>query len=285
MAYSAIIYEKERGRARIVLNRPEKLNALTWQMQQEIAEALWEADRDTEVHVVILKGAGRAFSSGYDISPPPGQRNYSFVSMTVERDAWLLERAQQLRMAIWDMHKPVIAQVHGYCLAGGTDLALLCDIVIAAEDAVIGVPPVRAMGSPPNHMWTYLVGPQWAKRLLLTGDTISGREAERIGLVLMAVPAERLEAEVEALADKMAKIDIDLLAANKRIVNLALELMGARTMQRLAAERDAMAHQSPAVSEFFRIAKEKGLRAALEWRDARFREEPQAPPGPSQGGR
>jgi enoyl-CoA hydratase len=285
MAYSAIIYEKERGRARIVLNRPEKLNALTWQMQQEIAEALWEADRDPEVHVVILKGAGRAFSSGYDISPPPGQRNYSFVSMTVERDAWLLERAQQLRMAIWDMHKPVIAQVHGYCLAGGTDLALLCDIVIAAEDAVIGVPPVRAMGSPPNHMWTYLVGPQWAKRLLLTGDTISGREAELIGLVLMAVPAERLEAEVEALADKMAKIDIDLLAANKRIVNLALELMGARTMQRLAAERDAMAHQSPAVSEFFRIAKEKGLRAALEWRDARFGEEPQAPPGPSQGGR
>ncbi len=173
-------------------------------------------------------------------------------------------------MAIFDMHKPVIAQVHGYCLAGGTDVALLCDIVIAAEDAVIGFPPVRAMGGPPAHMWTYLVGPQWAKRLLLTGDSISGAEAARIGLVLQAVPRDALERTVEDLADRMVMIDPHLLAANKRACNLALELMGARTLQRLAAEIDARAHQAPAVKEFNRISREQGHKAALEWRDNRF---------------
>jgi enoyl-CoA hydratase len=181
-----------------------------------------------------------------------------------------MERAQDMRMTIFDMHKPVIAQVHGYCLAGGTDLALLCDIVIASEDATFGYPPVRALGSPVNHMWTYLVGPQWAKRMLLTGDSISGKEAERIGLVLKAVPAGSLEAEVEEVAGRMALVDVDLLAANKRIVNMALELMGARTMQRMAAERDSIARQAPVVHEFYQMAKEKGLKAALEWRDSRF---------------
>ncbi len=274
MSYETIAYEVEGGKARITLNRPEKLNAISWQMQQELRDALWAADRDPQVHVVILRGAGRAFSSGYDITPPPGELTHAASGHSMERDIWYMEQAQQMRMAIWDMHKPVIGQVHGYCLAGGTDLVFLCDVVIAAEDAVIGFPPVRAMGSPVAHMWTYLVGPQWAKRLLLTGDSVSGREAGRIGLVLKAVPAEELEAEVEALADKMAKIDVDLLAANKRIVNMAMELMGARTMQRMAAERDAIARQSPVVTEFYRMAKEQGLKAALEWRDSKFRDGP-----------
>jgi len=123
-------------------------------------------------------------------------------------------------------------------------------------------------------MWTYLGGPQWAKRMLLTGDMISGKEAEHAGFVLKAMPSEQLEAEVEALADKMALIDVDLLAANKRIVNMAMELMGARTMQRMAAERDAIARQSPVVHEFYAMAKEKGLKAALEWRDAAFGDRP-----------
>jgi enoyl-CoA hydratase len=188
----------------------------------------------------------------------------------MERDIWFMERGLEMRMAVWDMHKPVIGQVHGYCLAGGTDLALLCDIVVAAEDAVIGFPPVRAMGSPVAHMWTYLVGPQWAKYFLLTGDSVSGLEAERIGLVWRAVPADELEAQVERLADKMAMVDTDLLAANKRISQVALEMMGARTVQRMAAEMDARAHLAPAVAEFGRISREEGLKAALEWRDSRF---------------
>ena len=270
MPYEHILYEVEGGVARITLNRPEKLNALSWPMQEQLRDALWSADRDREVHVVILRGAGRAFCSGYDITPPPGEATHAASGHSMERDIWYLEQAQQMRMAIWDMHKPVIGQVHGYCLAGGTDLVFLCDVVIAAEDAVFGFPPVRAMGSPVAHMWTYLAGPQWAKRLLLTGDSVSGEEAARIGLVLQAVPAERLEEEVESLAGKMAQIDVDLLAANKRIVNTAMELMGARTMQRMAAERDAIGRQSPVVHEFYRIAKEQGLKAALEWRDSKF---------------
>lgn len=150
-----IIYEVENGRARITLNRPEKLNALSLELQQELNEALWEADNDTNVRAVILRGNGRAFSAGYDLTPLANRRpapegdHYTAVyrgGPTFDDDAWQLERAQRLRMAIFDMHKPVVAQVHGYCLAGGTDIALLCDIIIAADDATIGFPPARAIG-------------------------------------------------------------------------------------------------------------------------------------------
>ena len=275
--FENILYEVENGRARITLNRPEKLNALSIGLQRELNAALREADNDTRVHCVILRGQGRAFSAGYDLTarPTPQHPDEKYAEVyrgrtSIEDDIWNLEQAQQLRMTIFDMHKPVIAQVHGYCLAGGTDTALLCDVVIAADDAQIGFPPVRAMGSPVAHMWTYLAGPQWAKRLLLTGDSVSGAEAARIGLVLESVPAAQLEATVEALADKMAMIDIDLLAANKRICNIALELMGARTVQRMAAEMDGRAHLAPSVAEFGRRSRETGLKAALEWRDSKF---------------
>jgi enoyl-CoA hydratase len=282
MDFETILYEKAGGKARITLNRPEKLNALSAKLQRELNVALWEADNDAQVHCVILRGQGRAFCAGYDLSPmqaPPPKREaaagetYTNVyrgMATFDDDAWQLERQQRDRMVIWDMHKPVIAQIHGYCLAGGTDLALLCDIVAVADDAVIGFPPVRAMGSPPAHMWTYLVGPQWAKYMLLTGDSISGREAAEIGLVWKSFPADQLEAAVEGLADRMAMIDVDLLSPNKRIVNVAMEMMGARTMQRLAAENDARAHLAPAVREFGRRAMTEGLKSALEWRDTKF---------------
>ncbi|MGI8550453.1 MAG: crotonase/enoyl-CoA hydratase family protein [Dehalococcoidia bacterium] len=273
--FASIIYERENGRARITLNRPEKLNALSRELQRELRSALEEADDDTEVHCVILRGAGRAFSAGYDLSAgaragQPADSMKHRGRHSIEDDSWQMEQAQRDRMSIFDMHKPVIAQVHGYCLAGGTDIALLCDIVIAAENAVIGFPPVRAMGGPPHHMWIYHVGPQWAKRLLLTVDSIGGADAARIGLVQQAVPAEQLSATVESLADKLAMIDTDLLSSNKRVVNLALELMGARTMQRIAAEWDARAHLAPAVAEFGRISREQGLKTALEWRDSKF---------------
>ena len=278
--YKTIIYGVEDGRARITLNRPEKLNALSFELQTELNQALWDADNDTNVHAVIIRGNGRAFSAGYDLTPmanrrPPSAEDDPYAAVyrggrTFDDDAWQMERAQRLRMAIFDMHKPVIAQVHGYCLAGGTDIALLCDIIIAADDATIGFPPARAMGSLPNQMWVYHCGPQWAKRLFLTGDTITGAEAASIGLVLKSVPPDMLEAEVEGLVNRMVMIDTDLLSANKRIVNVALELMGARTMQRFGVENDARAHLAPSVREFGRIAGEEGLKAALHWRDAKF---------------
>ena len=277
--FESIEYEVERGRARITLNRPEKLNALSLKLQSELNEALWEADNNKAVHCVILRGEGRAFSAGYDLSGADNTVPLSRIessenryrgSRGIDDDAWQLERAQRYRMAIFDMHKPTIAQVHGYCLAGGTDIALLCDLVIAAEDATFGFPPARDLGALPTNFWLYHVGPQWAKRLMLTGDLITGAEAQEIGLVLKAVPVEHLEAEVEQLADRLALIDPDLLSANKRIINTGLELMGARTLQRMAAENDVRGHNTKAAREYMQSVKDKGLRETLRARDAKF---------------
>jgi len=277
--FENIIYEVENGRARITLNRPEKLNALTLELQEELNEALWEADNNNDVHCVILKGAGRAFSAGYDLTGAGGKVPVSRIeseendyrkSMSPDDDAWRLERAQRYRMALFDMHKPSIAQVHGYCLAGGTDIALLCDMIIAADDAVFAFPPARDLGALPNNMWVYNVGPQWAKRLTLTGDSITGAEAAEIGLVLKSVPPDLLEQEVEQLADRLALIDPDLLTVNKRIINLALELMGARTLQRLAAENDVRGHNTRGAAGFRKSMMEKGLKETLRDRDAKF---------------
>jgi len=276
--YEHIIVEVERGRARITLNRPSKRNALSFALLTELAGALWDADDDKRVHGVILRGAGKSFCAGYDITPgtnapgtgTPRRGGGIYQETTIDDDIWRLERTQRLRMALFDMHKPVIAQVHGFCIAGGTDIALLSDIVIAADDATFGFPPARDLGSLPNQMWLYNCGPQWAKRLLMTGDTITGKEAAQIGLAMKSVPADLLEAEVEGLASRMALIDPDLLAANKRIVNLGLELMGARTLQRLAAENDGRAHLAPGTQRFRRLAKEQGLKAALQERDREF---------------
>ena len=274
MDYEVIIYEVERGRARITLNRPEKLNALSIQVQEELNHALWEADNDNRVHTVILRGAGRAFSAGYDLTPRPlAERDpddHTREGRSFDDDAWRMEHSQRLRMAIFDMHKPVIAQIHGYCVAGGTDVALLCDMIIAAEDTLIGFPPARAQGALPNNMWLYNVGPQWAKRLMLSGDFVTGADAAKIGLVLKAVPLDLLEQEVEGLADRLAMIDTELLAANKRIINIGLEIMGARTLQRIATENDARAHLAPSVAEFGARSREHGLKAALQWRDTKF---------------
>jgi len=265
--------------ATITLNRPEKRNALSRALLREMRDALLEADDLRAVRVVILKGAGKDFCAGYDVSgPAPGDGFDANLyrqpgSVSIADDTWRLERNQSDIMTLFDMHKPVIAAVHGNCVAGGTDLALSCDMVIAARDARIGFPATRAMGTPPMHMWLHNVGPQWAKRLLLTGDSLTGRDAAKIGLVLKAVPAARLDQEARALAERMALIDADMLAANKRIVNMGLELMGARTLQRYAAETDARSHQSAAAKDFGAFAREQGLSKAFKRRDAPFSDE------------
>lgn len=278
-----ITYEVTRGRAVITLNCPERRNAMSLLLLKELQDALLEADDDQAVHAVILRGAGKDFCSGYDLRPnifakrehgdtTKKYRDGSIYSdaLNIEDDCWRLEYSQRLRMTVFDMHKPVVAQVHGHCVAGGTDLALLCDMVIAAEDAVIGVPPARGLGITPNHMWVYHLGPQWAKRLLLTGDTLSGKDAAKLGLVLEAVPADELESYVDELVDRMTWIHPDMLAATKRQTNLALELMGARTMQRLAAELDARVHASPSSQRFRELIAEHGVAKGVRMRDEPF---------------
>jgi enoyl-CoA hydratase len=271
-----ITYEVERGRARIVLNRPEKRNALSNQLLHELHDALWEADLDKRVHAVSISGAGDCFSAGYDLggyrarTAPDADGPRHRDGSTIDDDSWFLERSQRLRMVIFDMHKPVIAKVHGFCLAGGTDVALLCDMVIAATDARIGFPPARDLGALPNNMWLYNCGPQWAKRLTLTGDLITGADAAKIGLVMKAVPPEVLDREVEGLLDRLALIDPDLLSTNKRVINLGMELMGARTLQRLASEMDARGHRAPAARQTARDLRDNGVTATVHARDARF---------------
>jgi enoyl-CoA hydratase len=277
-AYTTIRYERDDRVATVRLARPDRRNAISPTMQAELADAFVRADDDQRVHVVVLRGDGPSFCSGYDlqgtgyeaygIDPEHGRGR----SAAIDDDLWRIEQGQRRLLSIFDLHKPVIAQVHGYCVAGGTDLALMCDLVLASEDALIGFPPVRSMGSPPHHLWTYLLGPQWAKRMLLTGDLLTGIDAARLGLVLDAVPAAELADVVTTLARRVALVDHHLLAANKRQVNLALELMGARTMQRLAAEIDVRGHQARSMRDFGKVAAEQGITAAVKARDEPFGE-------------
>lgn len=271
MSYDDLIYEALERVARITLNRPEKLNALSIGLQTEIVQAAKAAEADPDIHAVILRGAGRAFSAGYDITPT-AEHGQMQVARTIRSDISRMEEVVGRWNMLWNLRIPIIAQVHGYCLAGGTDLALHCDMIVVAEDARIGFTPVRAMGTPPTHMWLYSVGPQWAKRLLLTGDLIDGRKAHEIGWAVEAVPAADLDDTTLTLATRMSHIGKDLLTANKQIVNKGVELMGRSLLQQIAAEHDAIAHLAPEALEFNRLAQEQGLKAALEWRDGPFRE-------------
>jgi enoyl-CoA hydratase len=271
MQFEQITYELVNKTAIVMLNRPEKRNALSASLLRELHEALLEADEHNSVHCVVLRGAGPHFCAGADLSEYSSGRGEAYRGRhEIDDDVWRLEQGQRLRITLFDMHKPVIAQVHGTCIGIGTDLAWLCDMVIVAEDARIGFPPVRDLGTPPGSMWLYHCGPQWAKRLLLIGDSITGADAAEIGLALKAVPAEQLEVEVMRLADRMGLVDPHLLSANKRLVNLGLELMGARTLQRLGAEIDARGHLAPMARGFRQTMREHGVKFAFQKRDAAF---------------
>ena len=211
MTYENVLYETDGRVATITMNRPDKLNALSEGLIDDIVAAAEEAEADREVRSIILKAAGRAFSAGYDISP--GAHGDGSDDLYTE-----LMRFRKTNMQwgkLWNLSKPIIAQVHGYCLAGATDLATSCDMIIAAENSTFGLPDVRGIESVENHMWTYLVGPQWAKRMMMTGDPIDGKTAERIGLIMQAVPADQLDAEVKRLAGRVANIPLELLAPSQ----------------------------------------------------------------------
>jgi enoyl-CoA hydratase len=205
-----IAFEIAGNVARITLNRPEKRNALSAEMLRELHEALLEADDRTDANVILLSGAGKDFCAGYDLmgsyggsgetTPAYDPARYRSRAGTLDDEIWHLARQQELTLIMLDLHKPIIAKIHGNCLAGGTDLAFSCDLVLAADDAKIGFPAARANGTPPTNLWMYHCGPQWAKRMLFTGDTISGLDAARIGLTLDAYAADRLDAEAEDLA-------------------------------------------------------------------------------------
>jgi enoyl-CoA hydratase len=261
---------ENRGRVRyLILNRPNKRNALNYEIKRDLQAAVVEAATDDSVGAIVIRGNGKSFCAGGDITPDPNA--VSDYDIDIRVDIQRMQRTSGNWGVLWK-GKAVIAQIHGHCIGEGTELALNCDVIIAADDVRIGYPPVRALGSPPTHMWTYHVGPQWAKLMLLTGDTIDGKTAERIGLVAKSVPADQLDSVVDAIAQRMALVPNDLQAANKSICNKALDLMGRQLLQQLALETDAIAHKSLAVKEFYERSNKDGLKSALDWRDGIFAE-------------
>ncbi len=269
-----VLVERLGAVARLTLDRPQAHNPLTRRCVRELLAAVGEAEADPEVRVVVIRANGPSFSSGYGVLPEDLEPGEAEPPAGIEADVGAVLDLTAGWARLWHCRIPVLAQVHGRCLAGGTDLALHCDIVIAAEDARLGFPPVRSMGVPPANMWLYHVGPQWAKRLLLTGDTVTGAEAAAIGLVQAAVPASELDGYVLALARRIALVGRDLLVANKRVVNHGVDLMGRAQLEAFAALNDAVAHRSKEARAFGRRAAEAGLRQAARERDAPFEEGP-----------
>ncbi len=245
------------------LNRPERRNAVSPALAERLAGEIEAASDDPEVRVVVLRGAGPSFCAGYEVGSGYGKRE-------VTEDARHLRRLSRCWERVFRAPLPVIAAVHGHCLAGGTDLASHCDLVVAADDAVIGFPAVRSMGVALTQNWLYLVGPQWAKRLLLTGDTMTGRFAAHIGFALTSVPAAELDAEVQTLAERLALVEREMLIGNKYVINHGLDLMGRSALQEMAAVQDAMAHQTAPARAFAARARADGLKAALNHRDGPF---------------
>jgi enoyl-CoA hydratase len=265
--FETLLVEQFDRVARLTLNRPEKRNALSQQAQAELIAAVEGCAEDETVHAVVIRGAGRSFSSGYDISSAgdgaAGSPSIPHLAMSTLALARGWGR-------IWNAPIMVIAQIHGHCLAGATDLAQHCDLIIAADDATIGFPAVRMGGTPPTNMWLYNAGPQWAKRLLCTGDTFTGRLAAQIGFALESVPAEELDDRVMALARRIAAVGREIVAINKLVINTGLDLMGRAALQQYSGPMDAIANYASERAVFNATAQEIGLRAAFEQRDAPF---------------
>lgn len=251
---------------RLTLNRPAKRNALSNALRGELFAALRAGDADPDVRVLVIRGAGSCFSAGYDLAQNQGE---PLPWPITQADGGWARHVLQGWFEMMDLATPIIAQVHGYCLAGGTELAAACDLVYVAEDALIGYPPVRLM-SPPDMAWhAWLLGMRRAMEAMLTGDSMSGADAVAAGFANRAFPADRLDGEVLAVAARVAKVPPDLQALNKRVVHRAMEAMGMRDGLRATADLNALGfHQRSSRAYFAELA--KGVTGALDARDGQF---------------
>ncbi len=267
MGYTHLLVDEPRPLVRrLTLNRPEKRNALNNVLRGEIFDALRAADRDESVRVSIVRGAGTCFSAGYDLSADLTEdRPYASAG----GDGNWARHVVEGWFTIWDLAKPVIAQVHGYCLAGGSELAASCDLVYAADDAQIGYPPVRLMSPPDTQFHPWLAGMRAAMEMMLTGDSISGVEAARVGLANRAFPLTELDARVLDVAERVARIPSELQQLNKRSVHRAMEIMGLRAAVRAGTEIQALAFHQRASVEYRQEVKQN-LKKALDRRDRPF---------------
>jgi enoyl-CoA hydratase len=285
VAFETIEYAVDGPIATITLNRPERLNTIVPPMPDEIETAVAVASRNWSVKVIVLRGRGRAFCAGYDFGGgfhhwddaiqtdgawDPG-KDFAFAT------APALSPTQKL-LSVWRAPKPVIAQVHGWCVGGGSDFALSADLVIASEDARIGTPYSRMWGAYLSGMWIYRLGLTKAKEHALTGKPLSGSEAAQVGLVNAAVPFARLEQEVREMAERLARIPLSQLAAMKLVVNHAYEQMGLGATQTLGPILDGLMRNTPDARRFIQLAEAEGVAAAVAERDGPWADYSQAPP-------
>ncbi len=267
MAEPVLLVEETGWGVRLTLNRPGKLNALSAELVGALGAAVDAAAADPAVRVIALAGAGRAFCAGYDLTEEAAGEVGGPV-------AWraLLAADVAVTLKLLDCPKPVIAQVHGYALAGGLELAMACDLVVAAEGAKLGEPEIRYGSAPVALLMPYLIGQKRTRELLLTGDLIDAAEAERIGLVNRVVPPDRLAAEVDVLADRLARTPPEVMAPTKRMLNRAMDAMGFREAIEMGIDLGAIvnAADTPEQREWDEIVRRDGLKAALAWRDRRY---------------
>ena len=266
--YTHVIVDRPaEGVNRVTLNRPDKRNALNHPLRGQILQALREGDQDPEVKVQIIRGAGPSFSAGYDLGGGNEGEEMPFYTAAGEgswprhvTDGW---------MSIWDLQKPVIAQVHGYCLAGGSELATGCDLVYVADDARIGYPAVR-FGTPDMQFHAWFMGMRAAMEMMVTGDAVSGVEAVALGWAYRAFPADALDDEVLAVARRIATIPPDIVQLNKRTVHRAMDIMGMRAAIRAGTELCSLATHQASFKAFIESTRTAGLTDALQARDEPF---------------
>lgn len=290
---SAVEYAVDGRVARITLNRPQRGNGITRELLRELAEAVERADLDPAVHVMLLAGNGSGFCGGYDLvdsaegqgaaqPAAPDEQGSPLDPMVIARnhnpaETWdamtdyaMMRRNVRVFMSLFEAGKPVICKIHGFCVAGGTDMALCSDLVIAAADAKIGYPPARVWGSPTTALWTHRIGVQRAKRLLLTGDSISGEQAAEWGLACEAPPPDQLDQRTEELAARVARMPINQLMMMKLLTNQAIEAQGLRQAQMLGTVFDGITRHTREGYEFQIDALQHGFKQAVRHRDEPF---------------
>jgi enoyl-CoA hydratase len=249
---------------RLTLNRPAKLNAINEELRDALDAAIAEAAADDRVRVIAIAGSGRSFCAGYDLSG------------AFETSAWswreVLARDIAATLAIWSCPKPVIAQIHGHAIAGGLEIAMACDLIVAADDALLGEPEIRFGSAPVTLLMPFVIGQKKTRELLMTGDLIDAAEAHRIGLVNRVVARDDLEAEVDGLADKLARVPPDVMKPTKIMLNRAMDAAGFAAAVEMGLDLQSFINMSETAREFDEIAQRDGLSAALAWRDRRYDE-------------
>ncbi len=266
MELNELQYEQKGKVGCITLYRPEKRNAISLHMLGELRDLFQKLDLEEEVRVVIVKGEGKGFSSGYDIDDVAPREDMT-PRREVARDFEVLGIYEVIRKC----NMATIAQLHGFCLNGATDLCHHLDFTITADDCVIGYPTMRCWGASVANLWLYHMGPQWTRYMMMTGDTIDGAMAEKIGFAIKAVPEDRLDKTVKHFAERLANVDKDVLAAHKRAVNAGLELMGCRNMLEFAIENDCITNRQDTVQKIFDRTTGLGIEALIKEVNRGFR--------------